>query len=201
VVHQPHRNFRDPRRPLGDLDAVEGVHVHQRQGGDVQVPLPAVQGLEDLNFRQAQLAVGDHQEVAAPAGRVEKTQSRKLVVKLLELPLIALDPLELLPQIIKEQRPHDLEDVPLAGVVAAGLAAVARLHDTLKQRAEDGRRDLRPVEPRTGQHTVTHVPVEIGKTKALRKQLAVDVREGRQGLLKIRLPLLRRRIEHGEEPG
>ena len=31
VVHQPHRHFGDPRRPFADLDAVESVHVHQRQ--------------------------------------------------------------------------------------------------------------------------------------------------------------------------
>ena len=101
----------------------------------------AVQGREHLDFQQPQLAVGDHQEVAAAAGRIEETQAGKLLVELLQLALVALDPLELRPQVVEEQRAHHLEDVALAGVVAADLPALARLHHALKQRAENGRRN------------------------------------------------------------
>ena len=103
VVHQPHRHFRDPRGPLADLDAVEGVHVDQRKRLDVQLPLPAVQRLEHLDFQQAKLAVGDDQEIAAAAGRVEESQPGQLLVELLQLVLVALDALELGPQVVEKQ--------------------------------------------------------------------------------------------------
>ena len=36
VIHQPHGHFGDAGGPFADLDAVEGVHIHQREALDVQ---------------------------------------------------------------------------------------------------------------------------------------------------------------------
>ena len=49
MVHQPHRDLRDARRPLADLDAVKGVHIQLRY---VQA-LAVVQCLENLDLQQA----------------------------------------------------------------------------------------------------------------------------------------------------
>ena len=47
---------------------------------------------------------------------------------------------------------------------------------------------------------VAHVAVEVGEAELLRKQIAVDVGERGQRLVEILLPLLRRRVEHVEQP-
>ena len=114
--------------------------------------------------------------------------------------LVAFGALELGPQVVEEQGADDLEDVALAGVVAADLPALLRLHDALEERAENGGRDARPVEARAGQQAVAHVAVEVGEAEVLGEELAVDVGEGGQSFVEVLLALLGRRVEHVEEP-
>ena len=204
VVHQPEGHLGDAGGPFGNLDAVELVHVHLRELVHVQrqLALGAVEDLQDFQFQQAQLAIGDDEEVAAAAGGVEEAQAGEALVEAAQLGLVLADALELGAQVVQEQGAGDLEDVALGGVVAADLAALARLHDGLEERAEDGGRDGRPVEPGAGQQRVAHVTVEVGDVQVvLAEQLAVDVGEGRQRLVQVLLPLVFRRVEHAEEVG
>ena len=104
VVHQPHRHFGDSRRPFADLDAVEGVHVDERKMLDVEFPLRAgVEQLEDFDFQQSQFAIGDDEEVAAAARRVEEAELRELLVEAPQFGFVALDALEFGAQIVEEK--------------------------------------------------------------------------------------------------
>ncbi len=63
VVHEPHGDFRDARRPLADFNAVKSVHVHERQALDVQLLrffLAGIEQFKNLNFQHTQFAVSDH---------------------------------------------------------------------------------------------------------------------------------------------
>ena len=76
-----------------------------------------------------------------------------------------LQPPELGPQVVEEQRLDHLQDVLLRRVVRPLGAAVDRLHDRLEQRAEDGRRDRRPVESARVEQGLTHRGVEVRDAK------------------------------------
>jgi len=90
-------------------------------------------------------------------------------VKALEFGPTALDALELRPQIVEEEGADYFEDVTLAGVVSADLPPLLWLHDGLKERAEDGGRDARPIEPGAGEKGITHVAVKVGEPEFLRR--------------------------------
>ena len=79
MVHHPQRGLGYADRELPDLDTVELVHVDTREESDVEYILGAsacsgVNLTDDLDFKQAQLAVGDDEEIAAATGRVEESQ-------------------------------------------------------------------------------------------------------------------------------
>ena len=156
--------------------------------------------LENFDFQQAQFAVGDDEEIAAAAGRIEKAESRELFVEAPQFGFAAFGALEFGAQVVEEKRADDFEDVALAGVMPADLPALLRLHDGLKERAEDGGRDARPVEARAGQQGVAHVAVEVGEAEVFRKEFAVDVGECGQSFVEVLLALVGRRVEHVEEP-
>ena len=200
MVHQPHGHLRDAGGPFADLDAVEGVHVHQQEPLDVQNPLN-LQRQEHLDLQQAQFAVGDDEEIAAAAGGVQEAELADLLVEAPQLGLVGPDALELGAQAVKEEGADDLEDVALAGVVPADLAALARLHDRLEERAEDRRRDARPVKAGAGQQGVAHVPIQVGKAQAFGEEVAVDIGEGGKGLVEVLLSPFGRGVEHIEKPG
>jgi len=86
MVGEPEGGFGDERRELLQLDAVELIDVQAGEVADIEAErkLFAVLGPEDIEFEGAQLPVGDDEEVAAAAGRVEETQGGELVVKLVE---------------------------------------------------------------------------------------------------------------------
>ena len=161
--------------------------------------LAAVEQLEHFDFQQAQFAVGDDEEVAAAAGGVEKAQARKFLVEAPQFGLVAFDALKFGAQIVQEQRADDFEDVAFAGVMRADLPPLLRLHDGLKERAENGGRNARPVEARAGEQRVAHVAVEIGEAEIFGEQLAVDVGKCGERFVEVLLALLRRRVEHFKE--
>ena len=121
VVRHPEGHFGDPGRKLADLDPVELVHIepgqrtHVESGRDrarLLVPFVFENRPDHFQFQAPQFTVGDHQEVAAAAGRIEE---RQLAEPLLERPeprqaptAERLDLGELLPEVVEEERLDDL---------------------------------------------------------------------------------------------
>ena len=104
-------------------------------------------------------------------------------------------------EVVQEQRADDFEDVAFAGVMRADLAALSVIHDGLKERAENGGRDARPILARAAEQGVAHVAVEIGKAEMFVEQVAVDVREGGERFIEVCLAIFRRGVEDFKEPG
>ena len=59
--------------------------------------------LEDFDFQQAQLAVGDDEEIAAAAGGVEEAEAGELFVEASQFGFVALGALEFRAQVVEEQ--------------------------------------------------------------------------------------------------
>src|SRR6266702_3849408 len=114
-----------------------------------------------LQLQQTKLAVGDNQKVTAAAGRVEECQVRDLFQKLEKLVPVALDLVELGPQLIEKKRVDQLEDIGFAGVVGTQITPGGSVHDRLEQRTEDGRRNAAPVKSTAVQQRFTHLPGAI----------------------------------------
>jgi hypothetical protein len=109
VVHQPQRHLGDLGGEFLDLDAVELVHVQADELVHVHTLLAGraaehVAGAQHVQLQLAQLAVADHQEISAAAGRVEKREGAQLLVKVEQPVAVALDLLELGAQLIQKQR-------------------------------------------------------------------------------------------------
>src|SRR3546814_3629417 len=67
--------------------------------------------LENFQLQQAQLAVGDDQEVAATAGRVQEFQRGQLAVQAGELLFVVAGLVQFHLQVVEEQWAAQLEDV------------------------------------------------------------------------------------------
>ena len=129
------------------LDAVELIDIAQDFALHVeQLGAVLVQGAQDIQFQHAQFPVGDHQEVAAAAGRVKEFQPGQALMKLGQPFPLVFDPVEFGPQLVQEQRPDQLEDVLFRGVVRPEMAPLLLIHDRLEQRPEDRRRNPAPVQ-------------------------------------------------------
>jgi hypothetical protein len=85
----------------------------------------------DLGLDLAHLLVGDDEEVAAAAGRVEDPDPRHALAQVQQLDLVVARLLQLRAQVVEEQRVQHLEDVGHAGVVHAQLAALLVVGDGL----------------------------------------------------------------------
>jgi len=200
VVGEPQGHLGDARGPLVDLDAVELVDVDSDGLEDVEVHLLGAGDVaQHRQLQAAQLAIGDHEEVAASARRVEKAQLPQALLELEELVHVALYALEFSPEIVEEQRPDQPQDVGLGGVVRAGGAPVLGVHDALEQAAEHRRRNAAPVQRAALQERLAHLAVEVGDRQHLGEQLAVDVGELLQLLVEGLLALHLRRVEHLEQ--
>ena len=108
-------------------------------------------------------------------------------------------PLELGVQVIHEQRLDHLEDVFLGRVVRPLRPALRRVHDRLEERAEDRRRNVRPVEAAGVEQRPAHRGVEREHPQMSLEQVAVDVGEPRQVLVESRRALVLQRVEHFEQ--
>ena len=184
-----------------DLDAVEAVHVQQHQLVHVHHLLAFQLSSDHGDLQFAQLAVGDHQKIAAAAGGVQEAQFAELLVEPVQLGLAALHFLELGPEFIEEERLDELEDVGLAGVVRAEVAAGLGVHGALEEGAEDGRADAAPVEAGAFQQGDAHAAVPIGDGQRLGEELSVDVFEVGQALVQVLLALFRRGVQQLEQAG
>jgi hypothetical protein len=191
VVHEPKGHLGDLGREFFNFYAVELVHVHADQAVHVHALLACVAaefmaGAQHGQFQQTQLAVCQHQKVAAATGGVKKAQVAQLLVKLKQAVAVAFDLAKLSPQRIQKQWLDELLDVFFRCVVRAQVAAGIGVHDALEQAAEDGGADGRPVERAGIQQGFAHGGVEVGQGQVFFKQFAVDVREGGQLCVQVR---------------
>jgi hypothetical protein len=120
VIHQPKRGLRDLGRKLLNLYPEKLVNIAQ----DVELryverscPRLAVERAQNVQFEQAQFAVGDDEEVAAPASRIEEFQFGEPFMELGKFFLLAFELLEFSAELVKKQRPNELEDVFFGSVV------------------------------------------------------------------------------------
>ena len=181
MVHHPHRDLGDPRGKLGNLDPVKTIDIDLRIEAYIgDALLAGMEFLQHRDFEFAQFAIGDDEKISAAAGRIEKSEATEFRMKILQRPppariLACLQPREFALEIVEKQRLNDLQNVFLAGVMGALLAAGNLVHDRLKQRAEDRGRDFFPIEAAGVQKFFAHGAVEIWQRQALVEKLAVDV--------------------------
>ena len=116
-----------------------------------------------------------------------------------QLLLTGLYRLELLPQLVQEQRLDQFQDVLFAGVMRAQVAARLLVHDRLEQRAEDGRRDSAPVQRAAIQQRLPHGGIEPGRRQRFGEQPAVHVRECGQLFIQVLEPFARLLVQHMEQ--
>nr|QXL80115.1 hypothetical protein [Paracoccus sp. (in: a-proteobacteria)] len=107
--------------------------------------------------------------------------------------------LELGAKLVQEQRADDLEDVLFSGVVRARLPAFLLVHDRLKQRTEDRRRNPRPVELSGIQQALAHFGIEGRGADRGREQPAVHIGKPRQVFVQGGLTLIFGGIENVEK--
>ena len=148
---------------------VSGISV--RRSGFAAPPV-------DLGLDRPHLLVGDDQEVARAAGRIEDPDLRHALAQVEQHAGIVARFLQLRPQVVEEQRIEHLQDVRHAGVVHAERAALLVLGDRLDHRAEDVRVDLRPVEAADVEEIGARDPAEARHVHAAREQPAVHIGKG-----------------------
>src|SRR6185437_10105615 len=93
VVHHPHRCLGNAPRELSQLRAVELIHVdpgklrNVQQSAELTISIPLIvdQLSDEFDLQQAQFSIGDDQEVAAAAGRIEEPHAAKPLVESLKL--------------------------------------------------------------------------------------------------------------------
>ena len=112
-----------------------------------------------------------------------------------------IDGCEFSSQAIKEERVDDLVDVGDGRVVHPAFAARLGVERRFEDRAEDDRRDARPVEllAAFAQHKVEDFVVEGGDFDFAAEEAAVDIGEGGQVGFEIGVALFGRRVEDLEE--
>ena len=170
--------------------------------------LIALQVLDDAQLQLSQADVGLGEEVVAAGGRVEKRQLGELLLEDAQLGvarplhLLALDGGKLGLQVVQEQRVDDLVYVLHAGVVHAPRPAGIGIEGALEGGAEDGGADVLPVEPgrRLGQQILPDLLCELRDDDALvGEQPAVDVREGEQLGVLVRIAQVVGRVQDAEQ--
>ena len=169
--------------------------------------LARVQAFQHLDFQQAQLAVGQHQEVAAAAGRIKEGQRGQLVVQRLQPGLAVLGGGEFVAQIVHAQGIEHAQDVALAGVVraeftAGRLAAFVgrvRFEHALEHGTENGRGNAAPIQIDTAHEHGAQRSVEGGNAGALGEQAAIDIGESCQVVVEGGLALGPGGVEHVEQ--
>ena len=202
MVHHPHRHFGNANGEFLIFDAIELAHVDPRQQGRVNL-LVAILGAQRFQFQPPDFAVGDHQKVAAAAGRIKKGQPGQLFLKagqiLFPARAAAHDLGQFRLQIVQKQRADDFQDIGFGGVMGALGPAFLGIHDRLEQRTENGGRNLGPIVPRRIQQQGQHLAIELGQPQPVTKQPAVDIGEGVQFCRSACQPLLFRCVQHVEQ--
>ena len=126
VVHEIERCPSDTSGELFELDAVELSDRHLAEQGDVHRTLSGRtllfgDAMEELCLHPAKFSIGNDEEVATAAGRVEEAERGEPVMEALECrqgPCC----LELCFEVVEEQGPDSSEDVCFGRVVSTELA-------------------------------------------------------------------------------
>ncbi len=153
----PFSDRPSPGSHIIDVAQLEGLEAERKQLGPVelididlqQMPhdelllFAAVEGADDFDLQHAQFAVGEDEEIAAAARRVEEAKSAQLFMEGFEAGAVACravgeEACPLGAQLIEEERAQHFHDVALAGVVGALLTAGTVLEHALEEGAEDG---------------------------------------------------------------
>ena len=217
-----HLLLGDPKGGLGDRDGevvyLDAVQLIERYADGAVLRndegrLPCVAGLlaelvfDDSVLDGAQLPVRLGKEVARAACRVADGNGGNLVVQprqgLLALrrrPL-TLGLVQLVPQLVEEQRPEAALDVLNARVVHAPGMARLGIQSPLEHAAEDDARDLAPVEVLRGvgdglKNFRGHLRDDDG---GVGEQPTVHVGEGRKVLVHVLVPLVQGSIDGLEQ--
>lgn len=185
---------------------IEALPIETGRGREIQAIYDRMKRelLAATQFQHAELPIGHHKEIAAPAGRVKETQAAQLLMEFLEARgfpggFIRLYGCEFLLQSVHKKRVDELQNVALARVVRSQGAAFFRLHHALEHGTENGRGYFAPVQPAAIEQRLPHGRIEGGHGQELRKQAAVDVGEFQQDLVAPLHALFFRRIEHLKE--
>ena len=206
MVRHPQRHLGNLAGELINLDPIEMIDL---QLGDFARPQrqPGARGIDLLQhapFQIAQFAIGNDQEIARPAGRVKKGQPRQPIMKgaqrgVAAAVLARLQGGELVVQFFQEQRADDAKDRLFRGVMRALPPPGDLVDHSFKQRAEDRRRDLPPVEVAGVDQPVAQRIVEMSGADRLGEQAPVDIGIGAEMIGQAGLALIVRRVEHIEQ--
>lgn len=134
---------RQPRDLGGEVADFDAAKVGER---DVALAVGLAAPLVDLGFDRAHLLVGDDEEVARAAGRVEDPDTRHAVAQVQKLPGIVAGLFQLLAQVVEEERVEHLQDVGHAGVVHAERPALLVVGHCLDHRTENVGVDELPIQ-------------------------------------------------------
>ena len=210
-----HLALRDPQGCPGHGDGkVVDLNAIKLSDGDldgvfhIQHDLPLVEQGDHFVLKTPQGEVCLCQEIPGAAGRVQKFQAGQPSLKGPQSPIAGLkishfrNFRELRPQSVQEQRVDDFVNIFNAGVVHAAGTPRLRVQGALKNGAEDGGADGRPVKVLTGtvEDQAYDLLVQPGDQCALvGKQTAVDIGEGRQVVIHVGIPIFRLRVQYLEE--
>ncbi len=134
--------------------------------------------LVDLRLDRPHFLIGDDEEIAGAAGRVEHPDPRHAPAQVEQRAGIVARLLEARAQVVEEQRIKHFQDIRNAGVVHAQRAALLVLGDRLDHRAENVGVDLRPVEAADVEEIGARDAAEARHIQAAGKQPAVHIGEG-----------------------
>src|SRR5260221_5429745 len=119
---------------------------------------------EDVELQGAQFAIGNDQEVAAAAGWIEESERGKALAEVVESGTATIGPVgsdrfKFCAEPIEKKRADHFENVAFTGVVGTNATTLLIRQYLLKERAEDCRRDARPIKSCTTQQGVSLVGV------------------------------------------
>ncbi|KQP11345.1 hypothetical protein ASF28_10010 [Methylobacterium sp. Leaf99] len=117
VLGDDKRQASDLGRKISQLDATE---VRQR---NFRAPVGFLTTVVDVRLNGPHFLVGDDQEIARAAGRIEDADLRHALTQVEQHACIVAGLIQSPPQVIEEQRVQHLQDVWHAGVMHAERAA------------------------------------------------------------------------------
>ena len=150
----PERRLRDGDGEVVDLDAPELRERDLDGQAEVELALPALARGDETVLEATQTDVGLREEVARPARRIEEGEGGEPVLERRQPPVPFArgrggeDRVEFRREAVEEERTDDFVDVRDGRVDHAARAARLGVQGRLEERAEDGGRDLAPVEAR-----------------------------------------------------
>ena len=191
-----------------DLNAIELSNGHLDGVAHIQHDLSLVKEGDGFVLQPPEGDIGFGEEVPGAAGRVQEFQASQFPLKCLQFGLagpIYRDSgnfLKLCFQPVQEQRVNDLVDVLNGCVVHPAGAPGFRVQCAFKDSAEDGRRNIAPVEVLAGtaENEVDHFIAQARYLNILvREQTAVDIGECRQIIVQILVPLRNILVQHSKQ--